>query len=208
MDAVHDLPLFLAAGLLLNFTPGPDMLYVIGTSTSRGVRAGWLAALGIGAGCLVHVGLAAVGISAVIASSPWAFELVKYLGAAYLVYAGLALLWRRGPAADGGAPRATDGVFVQGMLVNVLNPKVALFFLAFLPQFIDASSPGKAWAFTILGLLFTATGTAVNLAAAAAAGTLQARLRARGGGPGRWIDKVVGGVFVALGVRLALSARA
>lgn len=216
MEAVHDLPLFLAAGLLLNLTPGPDMLYVLGTSTSRGQRAGGLAALGIGAGCLVHVAMAAVGLSAVIATSPWAFDLVKLLGAAYLVYAGSMLIVRRAvaPAATE-AVRASRGVFVQGMLVNVLNPKVALFFLAFLPQFIDAARPGKTWAFVVLGLLFTLSGTLVNLGVATLAGWLQTRLAARHRGApagrtgalARRIDQVAGLLFVGLGVRLALSGR-
>ena len=204
MEAIHDLPIFIVAGLLLNLTPGPDMLYVVGTSTAKGTRAGLLAALGIGGGCLVHVALAAFGVSALIAAWPWACDLVKYLGAGYLVYAGVALLRRRraGSAVDTAVPPA-ERVFLQGLLVNVLNPKVALFFLAFLPQFIDASSPGKTAAFVLLGLWFTLSGTLVNAAVAWGAGWLRRRVAAGGG----WLDKVVGGLFIALGVLLAISGR-
>jgi threonine/homoserine/homoserine lactone efflux protein len=135
---IHDLALFVAAGLMLNLTPGPD-----------GRRAGVMAALGVGAGCLVHTLLAAVGLSALLAASALAFEIVKWAGAAYLVWIGLAMLRRRetGIAAPSAAPRGR--VFWQGALTNTLNPKVALFFLAFLPQFIAADAPGQGLAFLV-----------------------------------------------------------
>lgn len=203
MEAIHDLPIFIVAGLLLNLTPGPDMLYVVGTSTAKGTRAGLLAALGIGGGCLVHVALAAIGLSAFIAASPWAFDLVKYLGAGYLVYAGVALLRRRraGSAVDTAVPPA-ERVFLQGLLVNVLNPKVALFFLAFLPQFIEGGAPHKGWAFAALGAVFAFNGTIVNVAFAALVARMRRTLGASGAA-GRWVSRGVGALFIALGVRLA-----
>ena len=212
LAAVHDLPLFLAAALLLNLTPGPDMLYVAGTSASRGARAGVAAALGIGAGCGLHIALAALGVSALIAASPLAFAALKWLGAASLVWAGIALLRRRGSAAAADAPparAAVRGVFWQGALVNALNPKVALFFLALLPQFIDAAAPGQALAFVALGLLFDAGGTAVNVAVALGIGGLRRRAArdARASRLGPWLERAAGTLFVALGLKLALGAR-
>jgi threonine/homoserine/homoserine lactone efflux protein len=239
--AIHDLPLFVAAALLLNVTPGPDMLYVAGTSAARGARAGVAAALGIGAGCGLHIALAALGVSALIAASPLAFGALKWLGAAYLVWAGVALLSRKRRAAPGslaplggrtppcGGPgvlrrRSADaevapslperaavrGVFWQGALINALNPKVALFFLALLPQFIDVAAPAQAWAFVVLGLLFDVGGTAVNVAVAL--GVAGLRRRASRHSPARrfglWLERTAGLLFVALGLKLALGARA
>jgi threonine/homoserine/homoserine lactone efflux protein len=213
---VHHLPLFITAGLLLNLTPGPDMLYVAGTSAARGTRAGIAAALGIGAGCLVHVVLATVGLSAVLATSALAFTVVKWLGAAYLLWAGFGLLFKRSrPAAvetQHGRPVEAGPlrrVFAQGALINMLNPKVALFFLAFLPQFIDAGQPGQAWAFVLLGLLFDVGGTLVNGVVALFAGAMRARFAGRPGASrlGRWLERAVGGLFIGLGVKLALSTQ-
>ena len=212
--AIHDLPLFVAAALLLNLTPGPDMLYVAGTSAARGARAGVAAALGIGAGCGLHIALAALGVSALIAASPLAFGALKWLGAAYLVWAGVAMLRRRSVDAEVMVPlpgrAAVHGVFWQGALINALNPKVALFFLALLPQFIDVAAPRQAWAFVVLGLLFDAGGTAVNVAVAL--GVAGLRRRAARHAPARrfcsWLERTAGLLFVALGLKLALGARA
>ncbi len=206
---VHDLPLFIAAGLLLNVTPGADMLYVAGHAASRGRRAGLLAALGIGAGCLFHVALATVGLSALLASSELAFNVVKWAGAGYLVWMGAGmLLARRG--ADG--PQATldaHRVFWRGVLTNALNPKVALFFLAFLPQFMTPNAPHQALGFALLGLVFTVNGTLVTLAFAWLAGTARQRFaeRAQGSRLGLWCQRAAGAMFIGLGVRLAVSSR-
>jgi threonine/homoserine/homoserine lactone efflux protein len=206
---VHDLALFMSAALLLNLTPGPDMLFVIGTGAARGRRAGVLAALGVGLGCGVHIGLAAVGLTALLATSAVAFAAVKWAGAAYLVWTGIAMLRAR-PAAVASAPlRAGRAVFWQGALTNALNPKVALFFLAFLPQFVDAGAGNQALAFVALGLLFTTSGTVVNVIVALLAGSL-AKAFAGGGAGGRlgpWLQRAAGALFVGLGVRLALAER-
>jgi len=207
---IHDLPLFLAAALLLNLTPGPDMLFVIGSSAAHGRRAGVMAALGVGVGCLLHMALAAIGLSALLAASAFAFELVKWAGALYLVWIGIGMLRRRTSPAGQSAPAVpARRVFWQGAMTNALNPKVALFFLAFLPQFITPEASGQAAAFLVLGGLFDLGGTVVNVVVALLASGLRQRI-ARGGGAGRWgawLQRVAGALFVGLGVRLAFSAR-
>ena len=208
MFATHDFALFVVSGLLLNFTPGADTLYIVGRSTLQGARAGAVAALGIGAGCCVHMLAAALGLSALLAASATAFTAVKLIGAAYLMYLGVSL-WRSGPrthaAGRAPAPRAPMRVvFAQGVLSNVLNPKVALFFLAFLPQFVDAGSPHKLLAFIFLGLVFNVNGTLWNLFVAWSTATVRNRIAVRGR-PAIWLSRVVGTAFVALGAKLALS---
>jgi len=210
MTGIHDLGLFVVAGLLLNMTPGVDTLYIVGRGTAEGWRAGAVAALGIGAGCIVHTVAAALGLSAILATSATAFMAVKWLGAAYLVYLGISLLLSRSRAGAGLGPAPPPAtlyrVFARGFLTNVLNPKVALFFLAFLPQFIDADTPRKALAFLLLGAIFNFNGLLWNLLVAWSASGLGRRLVA-GSGAAKWLDRALGGVFVGLGVRLALAER-
>ena len=208
MEGIHDLWLFVLSGLLLNVTPGVDTLYIVGRGTAQGWRAGAVAALGIGAGCIVHTLAAALGLSAILATSATAFALVKWAGAAYLVYLGISLLLSRSREGAGLAPPPASlrKVFAQGFLTNVLNPKVALFFLAFLPQFIDADAPHKALAFLLLGAIFNVNGTLWNLLLARSASGLGRRLVA-GGAVATWLNRVLGGLFVGLGVRLALAER-
>jgi threonine/homoserine/homoserine lactone efflux protein len=208
MTGVHDLWLFIVSGLLLNMTPGVDTLYIVGRGTTQGWRAGAVAALGIGAGCIAHTLAAALGLSAILAASAAAFMLVKWVGAAYLVYLGVTLLLTRSRRSAGIAPPPATlyRVFAQGFLTNVLNPKVALFFLAFLPQFIDADAPHKALAFLLLGAIFNVNGTLWNLLVAWSASSLCRKL-ATGDGVVTWLNRALGGLFVALGVRLALSER-
>ncbi|HEV7912689.1 MAG TPA: LysE family translocator [Albitalea sp.] len=206
---VHDLPLFLLAGLLLNLTPGPDMLFVAGSSAAHGRRAGVMAALGVGAGCGVHMLFATVGLSALLATSALAFELVKWLGAAYLVWIGVGMLRRTGATAPAPADATPGRVFWQGALTNALNPKVALFFLAFLPQFITPGVSGQAAAFLLLGALFNVGGTAVNVVVALLASSVRDRL-SRSGGAGRlgeWLQRAAGALFIGLGLKLAFSSR-
>lgn len=210
MLGVHDLALFIVSGLLLNFTPGADTLYIVGRSTLQGARAGAVAALGIGGGCCVHILAAALGLSALLAASATAFAAVKLIGAAYLVYLGISL-WRSGSAtpAAGRAPTSPAPlriVFAQGVLTNVLNPKVALFFLAFLPQFIDPDPPHKLLAFLFLGLVFNTNGTLWNLFVAWSAAKVGGRLAARGR-VATWLSRLAGTLFVVVGLKLALSER-
>ena len=208
--------LFIAAGLLLNLTPGPDVLYVVSHALRSGARAGMVAALGITAGCFVHIFAAAVGVSALMAASATAFTLLKWAGAAYLVYVGLRLL-RPGPVAVvdlGVAPahaaqiqdsKAYRNIFLRGFWTNALNPKVALFFLAFVPQFITPQMDNKPLAFLLLGVLFNFNGLWVNVGWAGAAAWLARRsaLVQRSMG---WLDRVAGALFVGFGIKLALTA--
>lgn len=205
IPGVHELPLFVAAGLLLNVTPGADLALIGAHSAAHGFRHGAAAALGVGAGCFVHVAAAALGVSALIAGSATAFTVLRWLGAAYLVWLGIGLL--RGAATPSPAvaaePARTEWhSFAQGFLTNALNPKVALFFLAFLPQFIDAGTAHKALAFVALGAVFAFNGTLVNLAFAALVARLRSALGARAA-IGRWLGRGVGALFIALGARLA-----
>lgn len=209
MLGTHDLALFLLSGLLLNLTPGPDTLYIVGRSTAQGWRAGATAALGICVGIFVHIAAAAIGLSAILAASATAFTAIKIAGAIYLVYVGISLLRsplaRSGAGAPALAPAALRTVFLQGFFTNVLNPKVALFFLAFLPQFVDPDAPSKAAAFLFLGALFNLNGTLWNLlvawsSARVAGGAMQNARFAR------WFNRCVGGLLACLGLKLALSS--
>jgi threonine/homoserine/homoserine lactone efflux protein len=203
----HSLLLFLAAGLALNLTPGPDMLYVAARSASEGRAAGVASALGIAAGTLVHIALVAGGLAALLAAVPVAYTVVRLAGAAYLVYLGVRSLVRPAGLAERRLARASRwAVFRQGVVTNVLNPKVALFFLAFLPQFVDPSRGSPALQVLALGLLFDASGTLVNLAVALGASGASARLR-RSGRAARMMERATGALFVGLGVRLALAGR-
>ena len=211
MLGIHELWLFIVSGLLLNVTPGPDTAYIIGRSVQLGWRGGAAAALGISAGGLVHVFAAAIGLSALLAASSAAFTLVKWVGAAYLCFMGVKMLLSRPQARadDAVAPSGAISlrqVFLQGALTNVLNPKVALFFLAFLPQFVTADSPQKAVAFLLLGLIFIFNGTLWCLGVAAFAASAAGRIR-QSGRALAWINRALGGLFVYLGVRVAMLAR-
>jgi threonine/homoserine/homoserine lactone efflux protein len=212
MLGIHDLWLFILSGLLLNVTPGPDTAYIVGRSAQLGWRGGAAAALGIGCGCLVHVFSAAIGLSALLMASSAAFTLVKWAGAAYLCFIGVKMLLSRAhlPDDDTAVARIAASlrqVFWQGALTNVLNPKVALFFLAFLPQFVASDSVHQATAFLLLGLIFVFNGTLWCLVVAAFAASAAGRLR-RSSRVLPWINRALGGLLVYLGVRIAtLQAR-
>jgi threonine/homoserine/homoserine lactone efflux protein len=208
MLGIHELWLFVISGLLLNVTSGPDTAYIVGRSVQLGWRGGVAAALGVSAGCLVHVFAAAIGLSALLAASSAAFTLVKWTGAAYLCYMGVRMLLSRqqAPVADvasGSGAIWLRQVFLQGALTNVLNPKVALFFLAFLPQFVAADSPHKPAAFVLLGLIFIFNGTLWCLGVAAFAARAAGRIR-QSGRAVLWINRTLGGLFVYLGIRVAM----
>lgn len=208
MLGTHNLPLFIASGLLLNLTPGADSLYVATRSLAHGFRAGAIAALGIGLGCCVHIIAAAAGLSAILATSATAFTIVKLAGAAYLVWIGL-MLMRSAPAPTQAktepATASARAIFSQGFLTDVLNPKVALFFLAFVPQFIAPQAGNKPLAFLFLGGIFALNGTLWCVALAWLAA------RAASLKPGRhaiaWLSRGVGAVFVLFGLRLALAGK-
>lgn len=208
MFGTHDLALFVLSGLLLNITPGQDVFYIVSKGASLGWRNGALAALGVGTGCFVHVFAAALGLSAILATSSTAFTVVKYAGAAYLVWVGFQM-WRsdkNGHGIDGDEyfKVSRRRVFTQGFLTNALNPKVALFFLAFLPQFVSVDAPSKPLAFLFLGIVFTVNGTLVNLSYAWSAARVSSMIGG-GGKYGRWIKRAAGTLFIGLGIRLALA---
>ena len=208
MLGIQDFWLFIISGLLLNVTPGPDTAYIVGRSVQIGWRGGAAAALGIGTGCLVHVFGAAIGLSALLAASSAAFTLVKWAGAAYLCFMGVKMLLSPAPAPRGDEAPAGGAiplrqVFWQGALTNALNPKVALFFLAFLPQFVALDSPHRSAAFLLLGLIFICNGTLWCLGVAAFAARAAGRVR-RSDQALRWINRALGGLFVYLGVRMAM----
>lgn len=216
MFGIHDLTLFIISGLLLNIMPGPDSLLIMTRSATQGWRAGSAAALGIGAGTLVHVTAAALGLSALLSASATAFTVVKWVGAAYIVYIGIGMLRSRLQSDGEQAAAAQQAqakaavrlpfrkIFFQGFLTNVLNPKVALFFLAFVPQFISADSSNKPLAFIILGCIFDFNGMLWCHGLALFTAFASARLKVK---PlvSLWLNRVTGGLFLALGLRLALA---
>jgi threonine/homoserine/homoserine lactone efflux protein len=204
--------LFIGAGILLNLTPGPDVLYIVSHALRSGARAGVAAALGITAGCFVHIFAAAVGVSALMAASATAFTVLKWVGAAYLVYVGIRMLTSRSQNAtfsiatplENKSAVALKNVFFRGFWTNALNPKVALFFLAFVPQFIGPGVEHKALAFLLLGLLFNFNGLWVNIGWALAAAWLASRATVVRQSMG-WLDRIAGTLFIAFGLKLALT---
>ncbi|MBK9443039.1 MAG: LysE family translocator [Comamonadaceae bacterium] len=213
---IDNLGLFVAAGILLNLTPGPDVLFIVTHALKSGWRTGAVAALGITAGCFVHIVAAALGVSALMAASSTAFAVLKWLGAAYLVYVGWTMLGlgKTRNATELEAVSAVDkratgqnhhkNVFVNGFWTNALNPKVALFFLAFLPQFITPAAEHKTLAFLLLGLVFNFNGLWVNLGYAALAAAVSRRIATLQQGMA-WLQRVAGVLFIGFGLKLALT---
>jgi len=223
---IEHLGLFIASGILLNLTPGPDVLYILSQGARRGARAGSAAALGIVTGCCVHITAAALGVSALIAASSTAFSVLKWLGAAYLAYVGWTMLRTRRAISSvatsqednsstglnsGFFQNSLKSIFINGFWTNTLNPKVALFFLAFVPQFIDPQALNKVLAFFVLGLVFNLNSLWINLgygwiaayAGNAFAGAQSPRwvwLRRRL----HWLERAAGALFLAFGLKLAL----
>jgi threonine/homoserine/homoserine lactone efflux protein len=197
---------FVIAGLALNIVPGADMTFIIASAARGGRRDGIVAALGIGAGALFHISAAVLGLSAILASSQTAFDLIKYAGAAYLLWIAFSLI-RAGKASGDAAPSIVPArLFRSAMLVNILNPKVALFFLAFLPQFVNPAASVPAVQILCLGLWFTFAGTLVNIVVAIVAAGAAGRLREVRwlGRAARWFAATIMG---ALAIQLALAAR-
>jgi len=206
LPSLPSLLAFIAAGLALNLTPGPDMLYCAARGAAGGRRAGIVSALGIGAGSLVHTAFAALGLAALLMASSLAFEAIRWGGAAYLLWIAWQT-WRQGdlaPNARDVAPAGLWRVFAQGALINVLNPKVALFFLAFLPQFVDPAGGNVALKLIVLGMIFNFNGTIINALVGALAGTA-GQFLARNAGWWRWQNRVTAGILAALAARLALA---
>jgi threonine/homoserine/homoserine lactone efflux protein len=206
MPDLSTLIIFMTASLLLLITPGPAVLYIVTRSIDQGRVAGIVSALGIGTGTMVHVVAASLGLSAILVSSALAYSVVKYLGAAYLIYLGIRTFRARSaleqPALNG--PKSLARIFRQGVVVNILNPKVALFFFAFLPQFVDPDGGTVGVQVLFLGLLFVTMGIISDSVYALLAGTA-----------GQWLKSsaaflrgqrvFAGTIYVALGLATALS---
>ena len=207
--AIEHFWVFALAALLLNLTPGNDMLYVAARSTSQGIKAGIISSLGIMAGCMVHILAAVIGLSAIIAQSALAFNIIKYVGAAYLVYLGIRSIISRKKTFDVKnkmQQQSYTRIFWQGVLTNVLNPKVALFFLAFLPQFINVESKHTALQILFLGTWFNVGGTLVNIMVAILFGKIGTWLSHS---PRfiQWQERITGAMLIALGIKVALSKK-
>lgn len=201
------LGLFVIAALVLLLTPGPAVLYIVTRSIDQGRRAGLVSVLGVHVGTLAHIFAAAAGLSALLAASATAFGVVKYLGAAYLIYIGVRRLQDRRTIATGtpAPPKRLRRAFVDGVIVNVLNPKTALFFLAFLPQFVTVSHGHVGAQIVCLGVVFVLLGAVTDSLYALSAGSAAQWLRARPGflASERWIS---GSLYIGLGVVAAMSS--
>jgi len=204
---------FLSAAFLLEIMPGPDMAFILGQTVRHGRGAGFVAMLGIWLGALIHIAMTVLGLAAVLASSPLAFVVIKWMGAGYLVWLGLRSLFARSAqTTDDDTPTDVDttptrwAIFRQGVLVDLLNPKTALFFLAFIPQFVVPGAGPVAAQLLLHGLLLIAVAAVVEpayiLLTAAAARRLRVRARTA-----RWLDRGLGAMFIGLGVRLAMIQR-
>ena len=208
MLGIHHYWLFIATAVLLVITPGQDTFFILGRSLAGGRSAGLAAALGISAGSVLHTFAAALGLSALLATSPYAFMAVKFAGAAYLIYIGVRALATRASGLPGDDTGAGNGgnwaAFRQGIVSNLLNPKVALFFLALMPQFIDTASSRKVAAFLALGLSFVALGVVWCMVLAIAAAKLRGAFLRRPS-MANVLNKIAGFMFIALGLKLATA---
>lgn len=208
MFGIQHFEMFLAAGILLNLTPGSDTLYILSRSISQGKQAGIYSVLGISSGIAVHTLLAGLGLSAILATSAEAFGAVKLLGALYLGYLGLSTLLSRNnkllPQTGPASALSRRDIFLQGLLTNVLNPKVALFFLSFLPQFIVPSSDYGLLPFVLLGATFFTTGTLWCLLLVTFSSAMTGFLRSNPRIAGR-MNRFCGVIYLGLGLKLATA---
>lgn len=207
MIGIENYGLFIISGIMLNLTPGADTMYILGRSVSQGRKAGVLSVLGISTGTVAHTLLASLGLSAVLAQSATAFNTIKYIGAAYLIYLGIKSLLSASDhfSENEGKEDKLAKVYLQGIMTNILNPKVALFFLAFLPQFVNPANSYGPLPFLALGITFVATGTIWCLIIAFFSSLATARLRSS---PtiSRTMNRLNGLLFIGLGLGL-LRAR-
>lgn len=210
MTGIIHFETFLIAGILLNLTPGNDTIFILSRSIAQGKNAGIMSVLGIATGSIVHTTLAALGMSVIIAKSIVFFNIIKYAGAAYLVYIGYKMLTDRSQlnTETNMAGKKTDlkRIYRDAVITNVLNPKVALFFIAFLPQFIDPAFKNTILPFMLLGISFTITGTIWCLILAGFASIISNKLK-RNKKLSFYINKTCGAVLIALGIKVAFTAR-
>lgn len=211
MTGIIHFETFLIAGILLNLTPGNDTIFILSRSIALGRQAGIMSVLGISTGCLIHTTLAALGLSIIVAKSIIAFNIIKFAGAAYLIYIGYKMLTDRSQLnteADIPAARKPDlkKIYRDAVITNVLNPKVALFFIAFLPQFIDLAFKNTILPFMLLGFSFTVTGTIWCLILAGFASIISNKLK-RNKKLSFYINKTCGAVLIVLGIKVAFTGR-
>lgn len=210
MFGIINFETFLIAGLILNLTPGADTMYILGRSISQGKKAGVLSALGISTGAIFHIIFATLGLSIILEKSAIAFEIVKYVGAAYLIFLGFKAILKK-PDENFELSKENQvtnyrKIYISGVFTNILNPKVALFFLAFLPQFIDPSYEVNYLPFLILGITFLTTGTIWCLILALFMSKLSNQIR-KNYKIKNWLDKITGVLFLTLGIKLALTKK-
>ncbi len=207
MFGITDLYLFIITGLLLNITPGADMLYILSNTFQRGFKTGVAATIGISTGCLFHVFLAVIGLSALLQTSILAFTIVKYTGVVYLFYLGITMFLKTKTVKEDTPLLTNDSlkkIFLNGVLINILNPKIAIFFITFLPQFIDVNSQNQSIGLLVLGLVFIFFGTISNIVIA----YLSLKISDRFSYTGLFtsiLKKVVGTLFITFGIKLALE---
>lgn len=207
MDDVSYWCLFFSAALALNLAPGPDLMYVLSRTVAQGKRVGLASAAGVSTGALVHVVAASFGLSAILATSALAFALVKYVGALYLLFLGVQALRSKGTRFER-LNRSENGsfwqAFRQGVLVDVLNPKVAIFFMAFLPQFVRPGHGSVPIQLLLLGLMVIAVAIVVDSTFVLVASRTTCYFR-KNPRMSIWLDRVLGSIFIGLGIRLALA---
>lgn len=210
MFGIINFEAFLLASILLNLTPGADTMYILGRSISQGKKAGLLSALGIASGALVHCLFAALGLSILLAKSAFAFQIVKYAGAIYLIYLGIKMLRSASKQSFDFKEELSEinyrKIYLSGIFTNILNPKVAFFFLAFIPQFINETYSTNPTPFLILGLTFVTTGTLWCLILAFFSSKLSNKIRQNYHFK-IWLDRITGSLFIGLGIKLALSKK-
>ncbi|MDO6708135.1 LysE family translocator [Photobacterium sp. 1_MG-2023] len=210
MFGIENLWLFVLSGLLLNLIPGPDSLLIASRAASQGFKAGSAAALGIGTGTMIHIVAAALGLSAVLATSATAFTVVKVLGGVYLIYMAFSMLRSNGgdekPVCFQKSKASFKRIYTQGLMTNVFNPKIAVFFLAFMPQFISASSEHKALAFIVLGLIFNVNGMLWCHLLAWGSASLSNKLQVNNSVK-KWLSRLTATLFGVFGVRLLVASQ-
>lgn len=203
MFGIHDIELFIISAITLNLIPGSDTIFIVTRSIGEGVKAGIVSALGISTGAIFHILAASFGLSAIILSSEFAFEIVKSLGAIYLVYLGLKMILKKEEIQKQNNIKKLNlfKIYKQAILTNVLNPKVAIFFMALLPQFVSSTSQSKTLAFLCLGLIFLTTGTIWCLFLAIFSNSMIKKVKFKTD-YSKYTSKITGIIFVALGLKL------
>ncbi len=210
MFEIQNFSLFLISCILLNLTPGQDTIYIIGRSVAQGKKAGIVSAFGIMSGVLVHTMLAAFGLSAILATSSILFNIVKYIGAGYLIWIGIGFIRNkenhRQLSINGNTQQKLWNIFRQGMLTNILNPKVALFFLSFLPQFVRPDTDKIFGSFLALGITFFTTGSIWCIVLVCGSSWVSRKFF-NGNRTGNLLKKISGSLFIGLGIKLAFSQK-